>query len=136
VGFHGTVETDSETGEMLHFDSLADRIPVALELTSASTAVDFDVVDVGGTPCLLPVRSETRSNIGRCIGHDRHPAAEQKTLSRHGCAHGPGAGEAALPRPLNAPCWYHKSLSTLFQICKARKGVVGPFLAILGCHKT
>ncbi|HLK63897.1 MAG TPA: VWA domain-containing protein [Bryobacteraceae bacterium] len=58
VGFHGTVAIDSETGDVLHFDYTADHIPAAIQLTRASTAVDFDLVDVGGTPYLLPVRSE------------------------------------------------------------------------------
>jgi hypothetical protein len=59
VGFHGTVEIDSETGEVLHFDYTADHIPAAIHLSRTATAVDFDVVNVGGSLYLLPVRSAT-----------------------------------------------------------------------------
>jgi hypothetical protein len=59
VGFHGTVEIDSETDDVLHFDYTADHIPTAIKLTHTATAVDFDLVDVGGSPYLMPVRSET-----------------------------------------------------------------------------
>ena len=70
VGFHGTVEIDSETGDVLHFDYTADHIPAAIQLTHASTAVDFDVVDVGGRPYLLPVRSETELDGQNSLKND------------------------------------------------------------------
>ena len=59
VGFHGTVEIDTETGDVLHFDYTADGIPTAVALTRSATSVDFDRVDIGGNPYILPVRSET-----------------------------------------------------------------------------
>jgi hypothetical protein len=59
VGFHGTVEIDTETGDVLHFDYTADNIPRTVGLTRSVTSVDFDRVDVGGSPYILPVRAET-----------------------------------------------------------------------------
>jgi VWFA-related protein len=70
VGFHGTVEIDSETGDVLHFDYAADHIPAAIRLTRAATAVDFDVVDVGGSTYLLPVRSETELDGQNSLKND------------------------------------------------------------------
>jgi hypothetical protein len=59
VGFHGTVEIDTETGNVLHFDFTADGIPTAVGLTRSATSVDFDRVDIGGNAYILPIRSET-----------------------------------------------------------------------------
>jgi hypothetical protein len=59
VGFHGTLETDSETGELLHFTYVADEIPADVKLDKVSTAVEYDFADVGGRTFLLPARSQT-----------------------------------------------------------------------------
>jgi hypothetical protein len=60
VGYHGALEIDSETGEVLHFAYVADHIPKELVLKYASTTVDYDLADIGGRDYLLPVRSEAR----------------------------------------------------------------------------
>jgi hypothetical protein len=57
VGYHGVVEIDGETGEVLHFTYVADRLPKELSLESASTTVDYAFADVGGQDYLLPARS-------------------------------------------------------------------------------
>jgi hypothetical protein len=59
VGFHGNVDVDSVTGEVLHFTYVADRIPKDVKLDRVSTTVDYDFVDVGGRDYLLPAHSET-----------------------------------------------------------------------------
>jgi VWFA-related protein len=59
VGFHGTVEIDAETGDVLHFDYAATGIPKTVALTRSATSVDFDSVEIGGNAYILPVRSET-----------------------------------------------------------------------------
>ena len=59
VGFHGEMEVDRETGEVLHFTYVADDIPRAVNLDEVSTAVDYDLADVGGRSYLLPARCET-----------------------------------------------------------------------------
>jgi VWFA-related protein len=59
VGFHGTVEIDTGTGDVLHLDYTADNVPRTVALTRSVTSVDFDRVDVGGSPYILPVRAET-----------------------------------------------------------------------------
>jgi hypothetical protein len=57
VGYHGVLDIDSETGEVLHFTYVADHLPKDLVLESASTMVDYALEDVGGQNYLLPSRS-------------------------------------------------------------------------------
>lgn len=59
VAFHGVVEIDRDTGDVLHFTYDTDSIPRELGLTSARTTVDYDFADVGGRDYLLPASSET-----------------------------------------------------------------------------
>lgn len=59
VGYHGVLDIDSESGEVLHFTYVADHIPKDLGMNAAATTVDYDFADVGGRNYLLPVRSET-----------------------------------------------------------------------------
>jgi hypothetical protein len=59
VGYHGVLEIDSETGEVLHFTYQADNIPAHLQLQYAITTVDYDFADVGGRNYLLPAHSQT-----------------------------------------------------------------------------
>jgi hypothetical protein len=59
VAFHGELDVDDSTGEVLHFTYVADDIPKDLDLRYASTTVDYDFADVGGRDYLLPARSET-----------------------------------------------------------------------------
>jgi hypothetical protein len=59
VGYHGTVEMDSETGEVLHFDHVADHIPKELDYSKAATSVDYDFTPIVGRKYLLPSHSVT-----------------------------------------------------------------------------
>jgi hypothetical protein len=59
VGFHGEMEVDRETGEVLHFTYAADDIPREVNLDHVSTSVDYDFAEVGGRSYLLPAHSET-----------------------------------------------------------------------------
>lgn len=59
VGYHGVLEIDRETGEVLHFTYEADHIPKELLVDFARTTVDYDFADVGGRDYLLPASSET-----------------------------------------------------------------------------
>jgi hypothetical protein len=59
VGFHGTIEIDGDTAEVLHYDYMADRIPKELSLESALTTVDYAFAGVGGRDYLLPSRCQT-----------------------------------------------------------------------------
>ena len=59
VGYHGTVEIDSETGEVLHFYHVADRIPKELDYSKADTSVDYDFTEIAGRKYLLPSHSVT-----------------------------------------------------------------------------
>ncbi len=66
VGYHGVLEIDAATGEVLHFSYVADDLPTALLIRSASTTVDYALAMVGGRAYLLPARSvtELRSTEG------------------------------------------------------------------------
>jgi len=57
VGYHGTVEIDSETGEVIRFSYVADDLPKGLAILAASTIVDYTLANVGGQDYLLPARS-------------------------------------------------------------------------------
>jgi hypothetical protein len=59
VGFHGDLEVEGTTGEVLDFTYVADDIPRNLSLSYAGTTVDYDFAAVGGRDYLLPARSET-----------------------------------------------------------------------------
>jgi hypothetical protein len=59
VGFHGTLEIDRDTGEVLHLDHVADHIPTELGITNAVTEVDYDAIEVAGNLYLLPIHSRT-----------------------------------------------------------------------------
>lgn len=60
VGFHGTLEIDRQTGEVVHLVHVADRIPAELRMSKAVTEVDYDVINVAGNRYLLPVHSQMR----------------------------------------------------------------------------
>jgi len=57
VAFHGDLEIDSDTGDVLHFTYVADQIPKELNLNYVSTSVDYDLADVGGRDYLLPMHA-------------------------------------------------------------------------------
>jgi len=59
VGYHGTVELDRETGNVLSLTYIADAIPKTCPISSSTTTVTYDFADVGGKPYLLPATSET-----------------------------------------------------------------------------
>jgi hypothetical protein len=59
VAFHGDLEIDRDTGDVLHFTYLADRIPKEVKVNYVSTLVDYDLSDVGGRDYLLPIQART-----------------------------------------------------------------------------
>jgi hypothetical protein len=60
VGFHGVLEIDSETGDVLHFENVANHIPKELNLEEAFTSVDYTLTEIAGRQYLLPASAETR----------------------------------------------------------------------------
>lgn len=58
VGFHGTLEIDPDTGEVIRLDHVADHIPSGPVL-HAVTEIDYGLVEVAGNRYLLPVDSQT-----------------------------------------------------------------------------
>jgi hypothetical protein len=60
VKFHGTLDVDRETGEVLHLTYTADQIPKEVKVDRVSTTVDYDFADVAGRNYLLPTHSETQ----------------------------------------------------------------------------
>jgi len=59
VGFHGTLEIDHDSGEVIHLDHVTGHVPSAPEF-KAVTEVDYDKVEVAGSRYMLPVHSQTR----------------------------------------------------------------------------
>ena len=62
VGLHGTVEVDTETGEVWRLTFIADDIPKRLDVQSFSSTVDYALASVAGRNYLLPARSETETH--------------------------------------------------------------------------
>jgi len=58
AGYHGVLEIDTETAEVLHLKYVADHIPESLHLTYAGTKVDYALAGIAGQNYLLPSRSE------------------------------------------------------------------------------
>lgn len=59
VGYHGILEIERETGEVLHFTYVADDIPKDVKLNGVSTAVEYNFADIGGREYLLPSHCES-----------------------------------------------------------------------------
>jgi hypothetical protein len=59
AGYHGVLEIDSEAGEVLRLEYVADHIPESLHLTYVGTKVDYALANIAGRDYLLPSRSET-----------------------------------------------------------------------------
>ena len=59
VSYHGIVELDVETGEVLRLEYEADHIPKNLHIESVATSVDYALADIGGREYLLPSHSES-----------------------------------------------------------------------------
>jgi hypothetical protein len=55
----GAVYLDAETHKPLRLESEAENIPVKWPVRAVSTALDYDLTDIGGQPYLLPKRHET-----------------------------------------------------------------------------
>ncbi len=64
AGFHGVVYVDSATMGIRRISMEAD-IPPDFEFHTASTAVDYDYVNVGGHEYLMPVRATMRLQRGK-----------------------------------------------------------------------
>ena len=62
MGFHGTLEIDRVTGEVIHLDHVADHIPSELQMSKTVTEVDYDLIEVNGNHYLLPVRCQTNTD--------------------------------------------------------------------------
>ena len=57
VGYHGILEIDGETGEVLHLEYVADHIAKELGFDRAAATVDYSLTDISGRKYLLPSRS-------------------------------------------------------------------------------
>jgi hypothetical protein len=58
AGFHGEVEVDRQTGDVLSLTSIADAVPKTCPIDFSTTKVTYDLADVGGRQYLLPASSE------------------------------------------------------------------------------
>jgi hypothetical protein len=59
VGFHGTLEIDRDSAEVIHLDHVTEHVPSDPEF-KAVTEVDYREVEVAGNRYMLPVRSQMR----------------------------------------------------------------------------
>jgi hypothetical protein len=59
VGYHGTLELDRETGNVLSLTYTADAIPKTCPISLSNTTVTYDFAQVGDKQYLLPASSET-----------------------------------------------------------------------------
>jgi hypothetical protein len=81
VGYHGQIEIDRETDEVLHFAYEADHIPKPLRVDYALTTVDYDLADVGGHQYLLPARSDTEMRSPRLTVRNQMEFREYRKFS-------------------------------------------------------
>jgi hypothetical protein len=81
VGYHGFLDIDTETSEVLNFTYQADAIPKELGLAFALTTVDYDFADVGGRDYLLPARSETEMHSPRLSVRNQMEFREYRKFS-------------------------------------------------------
>jgi hypothetical protein len=58
AGFHGEVEVDRQTGDVLSLTSIADAIPKNFPINSSTTTVTYNLAGVGGKRYLLPASSK------------------------------------------------------------------------------
>ena len=58
VAFHGDVQIDSQTDEVVHYTYTAMDIPQKLGILAATTKVDYAMASVNGREYLLPSRSQ------------------------------------------------------------------------------
>jgi hypothetical protein len=59
VGFHGDVEMDRRTGEVLRFTYRAEGMPKDFLIQYSETTVDYSLANIGGKSYLLPSTSQT-----------------------------------------------------------------------------
>ena len=62
VGYHGTIEVDRESGEVLRLVYESEDVPNDFPMQSASTTVDYDYIEVAGKRYLLPVHAEIETS--------------------------------------------------------------------------
>lgn len=65
AGQRGYVYIDRETNQVLRIISEADSLPPKFPVRQCSTVLDYDFVDVGGRPFLLPLRADVRMGTDR-----------------------------------------------------------------------
>ena len=59
AGYHGEVDLDSETLEVLRVTTIADDIPKESRILESSVELDYDLADVAGRRYLLPARADS-----------------------------------------------------------------------------
>ena len=65
AGQSGFIYVDQATNRVLRILALADDIPADFPVTNVSDLVDYDFVDIAGTPFLLPIRALVRMGTTR-----------------------------------------------------------------------
>ena len=65
TGQHGFVYVDADSHRVVRVYAEADNIPADFPVTNVYTLLDYDFVDIGGQPYLLPLRAVVRMGTNR-----------------------------------------------------------------------
>jgi len=87
VGYHGTVEVDRETGDVLSLTCIADAIPKTYPIKSSTTRVTYDLADVGGKQYLLPASSEVEMRVREVWARNRAEYHDYRKFSADSAVH-------------------------------------------------
>jgi hypothetical protein len=91
VGYHGMLEVDRETGDVLSLTCIADAIPNTCPISFSTTKVTYDLADVGGRPYLLPASSEVEMHSRELRAWNRARYRNYRKFSADSAIHFGGA---------------------------------------------
>jgi hypothetical protein len=95
VGYHGSFWVDATTLDVVRLEVYADDIPPQLRIETASDAMEYQRVKIGGEEFLLPERSELRMT-----GSDGHESINRTTFS--GCKQYAGESTISFDDPADS----------------------------------
>jgi hypothetical protein len=87
VGYHGMVEVDRETGDVLSLTCIADAIPKTYPINSSTTRVTYDLADVGSKQYLLPASSEVEMRARQVWARNRAEYRNYRKFSADSTLH-------------------------------------------------
>ena len=91
VGYHGILEVDRETGDVLRLTSIAEAVPKTCPIDFSTTKVTYDLADVGGRQYLLPASSEVEMHSRDLRAWNRARYRNYRKFSADSAVHFGGA---------------------------------------------